>query len=66
MLEETNQMADRMQFLGLMKFKLRNGKTEYGGLFSAWIEKPRPFPANEEAKQIVFWDGTTDIGITGN
>lgn len=33
MFEETNQTPGRIEFKGLMKFKLRTGKTEYGGPF---------------------------------
>jgi 8-oxo-dGTP diphosphatase len=60
--EETNQIAKEMEFKGLMKFKLKNGKTEYGGLFSARIEKERPFIKNEETNKITFGNGEEDIG----
>jgi 8-oxo-dGTP diphosphatase len=62
MFEETNQIPDRIEFKGLMEFKLRNGKIEHGGLFSAFIDNARPFKDNEESKKIVFWDGRTEIG----
>jgi 8-oxo-dGTP diphosphatase len=62
MLEETNQSPERIEFRGLMKFNLKNGKTEYGGLFSAEIDIERPFQENEEANKIIFWDGIKDIG----
>lgn len=62
MLEETNQFPERIEFKGLMKFTLRNGKIEFGGLFSAHIEEKRPFKINEEANKIIFWDGIEDIG----
>jgi len=62
MLEETNQIPSRIEFKGLMKFILKNGKTEYGGLFSADIEIERPFIKNNEANRIIFWNGTNDIG----
>lgn len=62
LLEETNQIPSRMWFRGLMKFHLRNGKTEYGGLFCAYIDETRPFQSNEEAGEIVFWDGKEEIG----
>jgi 8-oxo-dGTP diphosphatase len=60
--EETNQIPERIAFRGLMKFKLRNGRTEYGGLFCAWITEERPFEINQEAREMVFWNGHTDIG----
>ncbi|MFC6333120.1 NUDIX domain-containing protein [Paenibacillus septentrionalis] len=62
MLEETNQIPARIEFKGLMKFVLKNGKTEYGGLFSADIDTERPFIKNNEANSIIFWNGTNDIG----
>jgi 8-oxo-dGTP diphosphatase len=62
MIEETNQIPDRIEFRGLMKFKLKNGKTEYGGLFSALIDNERPFETNDEAREIVFWEGNSEIG----
>jgi 8-oxo-dGTP diphosphatase len=62
MLEETNQIANKIEFKGLMKFNLKNGKTEYGGLYSAYIEIERPFVENDEAKKIIFWDSIKDIG----
>lgn len=62
MLEETNQIPAEICFMGVMKFRLANGKTEYGGLFSAWIEEERSFSENEEVEQIIFWDGKEEIG----
>jgi 8-oxo-dGTP diphosphatase len=62
MLEETNQIAEKMEFKGLMRFKLKSKKIEYGGLFSAYIKKERPFITNEESNKIVFWNGIDDIG----
>lgn len=62
LLEETNQIPSKIKFRGLMKFHLHNGKTEYGGLFCAYIKEVRPFQSNDEARDIIFWDGQTDIG----
>jgi 8-oxo-dGTP diphosphatase len=62
MKEETNQIAKKMEFRGLMRFKLKNGKIEYGGLFNAKIETERPFIKNKETNKIVFWNGVEDIG----
>lgn len=63
MLEETNQIPDRIEFKGLMKFIFKNGKIEYGGLYSAQIVAERPFINNDETDQIVFWDGKEEIGF---
>ncbi|MGG3280039.1 NUDIX hydrolase [Paenibacillus solani] len=62
LLEETNQIPDRIEFKGLMKIKLKSRKIEYGGLYSSDINDERAFKINEEANKIVFWDGTDDIG----
>ena len=62
MREETNQIAEKMEFKGLMKFKLKNNNIEYGGLFSAYIKNERPFINNEESNKIIFWNGVDDIG----
>jgi 8-oxo-dGTP diphosphatase len=62
MLEETNQIAEKIEFKGLMRFKLKSNKIEYGGLFSAYIKNERPFITNEESNKIVFWNGIDDIG----
>lgn len=62
MLEETNQIPGTIDFKGLMKFTLKNGKTEYGGLFSAYMDNERPFLENNEASKIIFWDESKDIG----
>ncbi|QNK55152.1 NUDIX domain-containing protein [Paenibacillus sp. PAMC21692] len=62
MFEETNQSPERIDFKGLMKFTLRSGKIEYGGLFSADIGEEKPFGLNEEASKIIFWNGIEEIG----
>jgi 8-oxo-dGTP diphosphatase len=62
MLEETNQTSAHFRFLGLMKFNLKNGSIEYGGLFSAFIHNERPFQDNDESREIIFWDEQQDIG----
>jgi 8-oxo-dGTP diphosphatase len=62
MKEEANQIAEEIEFRGLMKFKLKDGKTEYGGLFSAKIETERPFVENGETNKIIYWNGEEDIG----
>src|SRR5690606_22802085 len=62
MYEEMNQIPSEIAFRGLMKFKLRIGKTEYGGLYCAYIADERPFERNQEAGEMKFWDGHSDIG----
>jgi len=60
--EESNQRPTELKFMGLMKFELHNGKIEYGGLFTAWIQETRPFIPNTEADKILFWNGQDDFG----
>ncbi len=62
MAEETNQTSDHVAFRGMMKFRLKDGRIEYGGLFCADIDQEWPFVINNEASRIVFWDGQQDIG----
>jgi 8-oxo-dGTP diphosphatase len=62
MFEETSQIAKKIEFIGLMKFKLKNNKIEYEGLFSAYIQEERPFEINEETNKIIFLNGADDIG----
>jgi len=62
MFEETNQIAEIIEFKGLMKFKFKNNKTEYGGLFKAFIKQERQFLDNKETNKIIFWNGIDDIG----
>ena len=62
LLEETNQIAENLEFIGLMKFKLKTGKTEYGGLFKGEITKERQFINNNESEKIIFWNGKDNIG----
>jgi len=62
LLEETNQIAENLEFIGLMKFKLKTGKTEYGGLFKGKITKERQFINNNESEKIIFWNGKDNIG----
>jgi 8-oxo-dGTP diphosphatase len=62
MFEETNQIAHEITFKGLMKFKLKNGNIEYGGLYNAIIKNTRLFLENNESEKIIFWNGKDDIG----
>jgi 8-oxo-dGTP diphosphatase len=65
--EETNQKIDEVSFKGLMKFRLQPSfhgpeRTEYGALFSGQLRHLDDFVENEEARSIILWDGTSDIG----
>lgn len=59
--EETNQRPERINFNGLMKFNLHNGKTEYGALYSVRIRQIEEFSKNDEALEIAFWNGTDEF-----
>ncbi|SFM30739.1 8-oxo-dGTP diphosphatase [Paenibacillus sp. 1_12] len=65
--EETNQRIEDVEFKGLMKFRLQPSfhgpeRTEYGALFSGQLSFINDFIENEEAKSIILWDGTSNIG----
>jgi 8-oxo-dGTP diphosphatase len=61
--EETNQKVTDAEFRGVMEFRLQpDHRTEFGALYRATLMEPRPFQANSEASEIVFWDGVSDIG----
>ncbi|NOU65381.1 NUDIX domain-containing protein [Paenibacillus sp. LMG 31461] len=65
--EETNQKIDEVYFKGLMKFKLQPSyhgleRIEYGALFSGQLSQLDDFVENDEARCIILWDGTSDIG----
>ena len=45
-----------------MKFKLKTGKTEYGGLFKGKITKEKQFININESEKIIFWNGIDNIG----
>lgn len=61
LLEETNQRPERITFNGLMKLNLHNGKTEYGALYSVRMMRIEEFLMNDEALEIVFWNGINDF-----
>ena len=66
--EETNQQIENVDFKGLMKFKLQPDfhgpeRTEYGALYAGQLNQLNRFVENEEAKSIILWDGTSDIGM---
>jgi 8-oxo-dGTP diphosphatase len=61
--EETGQKVTDADFRGVMEFRLQpDNKTEFGALYRAALTELQPFKANSEAKEIVFWDGISDIG----
>jgi len=61
--EETSQIVGVVKFVGMMKFKLKpDDRIEYGGLYAAEIVDFVKFQENEEATDILFWNGADDIG----
>ncbi|CAN7742615.1 NUDIX domain-containing protein [Paenibacillus sp. LjRoot56] len=65
--EETNQKIDEVDFKGLMKFRLKPSfhgpeRTEFGALFSGKLCQLDDFVENDEARAIILWDGTSNIG----
>ncbi len=73
LLEESNQVLQNMEFMGLMKLELMNkygsaepSRLEYGALFQGNVEKDREFKDNSEVQAITWWDGHENIGpVTG-
>jgi 8-oxo-dGTP diphosphatase len=61
--EETNQIPREIKFRGIMEFVLQpDSRTEFGALYRTALAEVRPFLPNDEALEIVFWDGVSDIG----
>ncbi|MES2921521.1 MAG: NUDIX hydrolase [Verrucomicrobiota bacterium] len=61
--EETGQIPREIEFRGIMEFQLQpDGRTEFGALYRTDLAETRPFIPNDEALEIVFWDGVSDIG----
>lgn len=61
--EETGQIPHEIEFRGIMEFRLQpDSRTEFGALYRTDLIETHPFVPNDEALEIVFWDGMTDIG----
>jgi len=61
--EETGQIPPWIEFRGIMEFQLQpDNRTEFGALYRADLIEALPFRPNEEALEIVFWDGVSEIG----
>ena len=60
--EETNQSANHVKYLGVMKFLLdQDKKPIYGVLFSAELDNMEPFSGNDEIEKIMLWYPEEDI-----
>jgi 8-oxo-dGTP diphosphatase len=60
--EETGQVAASLTYKGLFKIHLvRDGRTEYGMLFTARLDSLQPFTANPEADRIMLWDRVSEL-----
>lgn len=65
--EETQQTVTTLEFKGLMKFHLQPGfhgpeRIEFGAMFAGETDSVAEFQENEEAADVVWWDGTAEIG----
>lgn len=61
--EETNQVIDDAQFIGLAKIYDSNREvTEYLALYYKNIDKLSPFYENEEMREIKLWNMKDEIG----
>ncbi|MGD6802761.1 NUDIX domain-containing protein [Rossellomorea aquimaris] len=54
--EETGQMPDELNFLGLMKVRKEDGFVKYNPVFLGEMETLDPFQENEETTKIILWD----------
>jgi len=61
--EETNQVIDDAQFVGLAKlYDSNRDAIEYLALYYKALNKITPFYENEEIKEIMLWNMKDDIG----
>ena len=54
--EETGQHVESVNYHGLFKMLMPDGRLEYGALYSAEIEWLLPFEPNEESERILLFD----------
>ncbi|WP_054024099.1 NUDIX domain-containing protein [Bacillus sp. FJAT-28004] len=60
--EETSQIVNDLEFIGLIKVKRPNGEIKYNPIYYANVGEIIPFEANEETEKILLWDLIDDIG----
>lgn len=57
LLEESGQVAGRMQFAGMALLRLQKHNTlELGAMFTCELETLQPFQPNDEADRMMLWD----------
>lgn len=60
--EETSQIADELEFIGLAKVRLKpDDRLEFGAIYTCELNTIQPFQTNDEASQILWWDLNTPI-----
>jgi 8-oxo-dGTP diphosphatase len=59
--EETAQVVDDMEFIGLIKVKKPNGTIKYNPIYYANLNHIAPFKENDETDEIIFWNLTDDV-----
>jgi len=58
--EESNQIADKLAFLGMILLYLPHRQQyELGALYRCDVNELRPFLANDESNQMMLWDKNT-------
>jgi len=60
--EESGQSVNTLDFNGLSKIRMSNGKIVFLAVFSACLQEISAFQANEEIEKNIFWDFSSDIG----
>lgn len=62
LVEESGQSVNVLDFVGLAKVHLKNGRIIFTAMYSACPPAIAPFQANEEIAMNSYWDFRSDIG----
>jgi len=62
MMEETGQSVTDLDFLGVIKYRWRDGKTFFGAMYFCSLLAISPFQPNDEIEKTLLWDFHSDIG----
>lgn len=60
--EESGQLADKLDFVGIAKISLKNGDITFAAVYSCHLQTVLPFEANEEIELTTCGDFFSDIG----
>ncbi|WP_449603498.1 NUDIX domain-containing protein [Paenibacillus sp. Marseille-Q9583] len=56
LLEETAQIVQDMDFIGLLKVRKPDGTIKYNPIYYAELDYIAPFRENDETDKIIFWN----------